>query len=260
MCTCKWVGNTIVTWGFICYLVHMKIHMVLHEAFEGAGAIVTWAESRGVELSYTRVYLHETLPGQAMGFDVLIVMGGPQSPATLQSECPHFDAVGEMRLIKQAIQAEKFVLGVCLGAQLIGEALGAAHAHSPQREIGVFPIKLTPAGMKDRWLKGWPETLAVGHWHGDMPGLTEEAVVLAQSEGCPRQIVRYGPKVYGFQCHFEFDKRAITAMIEHCGAELQTYEGGQFIQDEQTLLGHDYDAINQYLFDFLDRVLADFKS
>jgi len=39
--------------------------------------------------------------------------------------------------------------------------------------------------------------LDVGHWHNDMPGLTAECMVLATSEKCPRQIVEYGPVVYG---------------------------------------------------------------
>ncbi len=45
------------------------------------------------------------------------------------------------------------------------------------------------------------KTLEVGHWHNDMPGLTPEAKIIAYSEGCPRQIVAYSDRVFGFQCH-----------------------------------------------------------
>jgi GMP synthase (glutamine-hydrolysing) len=73
-------------------------------------------------------------------------MGGPQSPATTREECPWFDAQAEKALISRAIEAGKTVIGVCLGSQLIGEALGAAFCHSPEKEIGKFPVRLTDAG------------------------------------------------------------------------------------------------------------------
>jgi GMP synthase (glutamine-hydrolysing) len=73
---------------------------------------------------------------------------------------------------------------------MIGEALGASYEHSPNREIGVFPITLTEEGKNDTIVGKFPGTFPVGHWHGDMPGLTPNAAVLATSEGCPRQIVR----------------------------------------------------------------------
>ncbi|MDG2512957.1 hypothetical protein P7B04_09645 [Sphingobium yanoikuyae] len=77
---------------------------------------------------------------------MLIVMGGPQSPATTTDECPHFDAAAERGLIARFVEAGKPVVGICLGSQLIGEALGAAHGHSPEKKIGKFPISLTPEG------------------------------------------------------------------------------------------------------------------
>jgi GMP synthase (glutamine-hydrolysing) len=91
-----------------------------------------------------------------------------------------------------------------------------------------------------------------GHWHGDMPGLTPESKVLARSEGCPRQIVKYSPKVYGFQCHFEFTPKTIKGMIKNCGKELKESKNLQYVQSEKELMWQDYDSINQWLFTFLD--------
>lgn len=171
----------------------------MHESFEAPAAIEAWAKSKNHHISYTRLYQDEQLPARADDFDFLVVMGGPQSPATTIEECHHFDAQKEIALIKMAIDSDKAVLGACLGAQLIGEALGAKFDHSPNREIGVFDVTLTEAGKKDPFFSSLPEKFPVGHWHGDMPGLTNDAEILAISEGCPRQIVRYTPKVYGFQ-------------------------------------------------------------
>ena len=99
----------------------------------------------------------------------------------------------------------------------------------------------------------------VGHWHGDMPGLTQESSLLATSEGCPRQIVRYTSKVYGFQCHFEFTQDSIEGMIENCGYELEQYKGLPYIETAEQLRSHDYTSINKMLFMFLDTIKKDFN-
>ncbi len=85
-----------------------------------------------------------------------------------------------------------------------------------------------------------------------MPGLTATTEVLATSKGCPRQIVRYTPKVYGFQCHFEFTPISIEGMIKNCSSELEKYKSLPFIQDAEILRKHDYAPINNLLFKFLD--------
>ncbi len=84
---------------------------------------------------------------------MLIILGGPQSPDTSLKDCTYFDAIEEKRLIKKAINAGKAVVGLCLGAQLIAAALGKSHLSSPEKEIGIFPIKLTEAGLQDEKLK-----------------------------------------------------------------------------------------------------------
>lgn len=132
----------------------MHIHFIIHEHFEAPGAYEIWGKSRGCSLSYTRVYQDEPLPEELESTDMLIIMGGPQSPATTLKECPWFDAQAEMRLIGRAIEAGKTVIGVCLGSQLIGEALGAAFCHSPEKEIGKFPVRLTDAGKGARLQRG----------------------------------------------------------------------------------------------------------
>ncbi|HCI3207120.1 TPA: glutamine amidotransferase, partial [Salmonella enterica] len=104
----------------------MRVHFVVHESFESAGAYLKWAEDRGYAISWSRVYVGEALPPNADEFDMLVVFGGPQSPRTTREECPYFDSRAEQHLINQAITARRMVIGICLGSQLIGEALGAA--------------------------------------------------------------------------------------------------------------------------------------
>lgn len=225
----------------------------MHESFEAPAAIEQWAQKKGYAVSYTRLYQGDSFPKER-NFDFLVVMGGPQSPATTVEECPHYDAKREIAFIKKAIDQQKIVFGVCLGAQLIGEALGAQFDHSPNREIGVYPLTLTDDGKRDPIVGKFPETFDVGHWHGDMPGLTRESKILAYSEGCPRQIVRYSPKVYGFQCHFEFTSEAIEAMIKNNAHELEEHKDLLHIETADELRSHDYNEMNNMLFQFLDQL------
>ncbi len=227
----------------------------MHESFESPAAIETWAKQKGCEITYTRLYAGDIFPAEC-NFDFLVIMGGPQSPATTSVECPHFNAQKEIAFIKKAIDQKKILLGVCLGAQFIGEALGAKFDHSPNREIGVFPITLTEDGKQDPIFLAFPETFKVGHWHGDMPGLTPESKVLATSEGCPRQVVRYAPKIYGFQCHFEFTPEAIEGMIQNNAHELEDYKGLPYIETAEQLRSHDYSEMNKLLFEFLDKFIT----
>lgn len=231
----------------------------MHESFEAPGAIERWANNNNCPVTYTKLYQGDRLPQNVENFDYLIVMGGPQSPDTTLEECPHFDAVKEIEFIEKAIKANKYLLGICLGAQLIGEALHATFDHSPNREIGVFNLNLTKEAETDPVFSKFPNVFPVGHWHGDMPGLTPETKVLATSEGCPRQVVRYSPKIYGFQCHFEFTKESIEGMIENCSDELIKYKDLPYIQNAEILREHDYAPINEKLFTFLDYMKTQFE-
>ncbi len=225
----------------------------MHEGFESPAAIEIWAKNKGYDISYTKLYEGDVFP-EKCDFDFLVVMGGPQSPATKLGECPHFDAKKEIVFVQKAIKEKKILLGVCLGAQFIGEALGAKFDHSPNREIGVFPIMLTEDGKRDPIFSAFPEKFMVGHWHGDMPGLTKESKVLAVSKGCPRQIVRYAPTIYGFQCHFEFTPEAIDGMIANNAHELKEYKDLPYIENAEQLRGHNYSEMNKFLFEFLEKI------
>ncbi|HID5226412.1 TPA: type 1 glutamine amidotransferase [Enterobacter roggenkampii] len=234
----------------------MHIHFIIHEHFEAPGAYEIWGKSRGCSLSYTRVYQGDPLPEELGGTDLLIIMGGPQSPATTREECPWFDAQAEKALISRAIEAGKTVIGVCLGSQLIGEALGAAFCHSPEKEIGKFPVRLTDAGKANPLFEGFGSVLNVGHWHNDMPGLTPQSKVLAYSEGCPRQIVQYSERVYGFQCHMELTPEVVELLIEHSQNDLRRAGEFRFVETAEKLRSHDYREMNQVLFSFLDKLTA----
>ena len=232
----------------------MKVHFVLHETFEVPGAYLKWAQERGHQVTTTKVYENETLPESVDDIDFLIVMGGPQSPDEDREAFPYYDPQAEIQLIQKAIKADRYIVGVCLGAQLLSVAYGAEYEHSPEREIGVFPITLTEAGLKDEYVKVLGPALITGHWHGDMPGLSEDAVVLATSQGCPRQIIRFSSQHYAFQAHLEFDPEAVDLLIAADGEEVLDEQSSKltFVQNPQAIRDYDYREMNAKLYAFLD--------
>lgn len=98
----------------------MRIHYLQHVPFEDLANIEVWAGEKGHEVSVTRLYMDETLPALDR-FDWLIVMGGPMN---IYEEVEYPWLIKEKEFIRNAINAGKFVMGICLGAQLIADVLG----------------------------------------------------------------------------------------------------------------------------------------
>jgi GMP synthase (glutamine-hydrolysing) len=216
----------------------MKILCILHALFETPGYIEHWVAKKGYALTYCSPFKGEHLP-QDSGFDLIISMGGPQNAASDLNKYPYLK--DEVVLLRNALKTKIPVFGFCLGAQLIGEALGASAEPSHHKEIGIFPILLTKEGIQDPLLAHLPQEFNAAHWHSDMPGLTKEAVVLAKSEGCPRQIVRYLPYAYGFQCHPEMTLQGCQELIKNCSDD---FTSDKYVQTPQDMLTHDFYAMN----------------
>ncbi|CAD0126720.1 protein of unknown function [Streptococcus thermophilus] len=115
-------------------------------------------------------------------------------------------------------------------------------------------MTLADEGLADEYIKDFGSTLNTGHWLGDMPGLSDKAVVLATSKGCPRQIICFSPKHYAFQAHLEFDLEAIDLLIAADGEEHLYQQNKQldFVKTPEQLHNHDYSQMNKKLFAFLD--------
>lgn len=222
----------------------MHIHYLIHADFESPGAIDTWVQLNAHTFSSTHTYKDEQLP-KPTDFDFLIVMGGPQS-ATQLDKWPYLK--DEIDLIKQTIAANKPILGICLGAQLLAESLGVKTQKSPHREIGVFPIELLPDAKEDPLFSQFPACFNVMHWHSDMPDIPDGARLLAKSAGCPQQAFSVGDRLYGLQFHLEITPNDVKAMLPHEG-ELKP---GPYIETKEKLLSHDLKDINKKLFEVLD--------
>ncbi|NNJ70108.1 MAG: type 1 glutamine amidotransferase [Kiritimatiellales bacterium] len=189
----------------------MRLHWLQHVPFEGLGIIEEWASNQQAEISCTRLYEGDPLPSTG-SFDWLVVMGGPMG---IYDHDEHPWLVQEKAFIRQAIDAGKTVLGICLGAQLIADALGARVYPGPQKEIGWFPVR-RPKDAPHMI----PDELTVFHWHGDTFDIPEGAVQLAVSEPGINQGFVYNDRAVALQFHMETTPESMEALIEHCGHEL----------------------------------------
>lgn len=194
----------------------MRIHYLQHVQFENLGNIENWIIKKGYKLSKTSLYNNEKLP-DIKSFDLLIVMGGPMNVYE-ENEYPWLKL--EKEFIKQSIEEDKAVLGICLGAQLIANVLGSKIYKNEYKEIGWFPICLTDKALESPLFKNLNETFDVFHWHGDTFELPENSVRIAASEACINQGFIYNERVIGLQFHLESSMESIENLIKHCNNEI----------------------------------------
>jgi GMP synthase-like glutamine amidotransferase len=224
----------------------MRIHCVQHVAFEGPGSILRWARQKGHGFTRTRMMDDDRLPS-ADSFDMLIVMGGPMS---VHDETAHPWLVEEKRFIAAALKDGKKILGVCLGAQLVAQALGARVTTCAQKEIGWFPITKDEDARRTEFAQALPDEMDVLHWHGETFDLPRGAVRLARSEACENQGFVHGTRVVGLQFHLELTGEGAQDLIRYCGHELVE---APWVQRPETILWEPrrFDRANAVL----DRVL-----
>lgn len=156
----------------------------------------------------------EPIPQSAIEFSAIILLGGPMS---VYEGIPYLNK--EQSLIRDALQRNIPILGVCLGSQLIAGALGGTVYKGAKKEIGWYDVKITDKGL-DNLFKGLEKKeLRVFQWHGDTFTLPQDAVVLAHSDLYP-QAFRIG-SAYGLQFHLEVTTDMIKVWTEEYRNEIR---------------------------------------
>jgi len=228
---------------------NMRINYFQHVPFEGLGAIERWINAHGYHLTATKLYQNDPVP-DVESIDWLIIMGGPMGVHD-EDRLPWLK--GEKRFIEKAISKGKAVLGICLGAQLIADVLGARVHPNRVKEIGWFPIELTGAGQRSSLFGFLPQQLVVFHWHGDTFDLPAGAVHIARTEACANQAFVYDERVIGLQFHLESTSKGVAALIENCSGELVE---GSYTQTPSQLMAHPkaFRIINRAMDELLYRI------
>ena len=206
----------------------LRIHCLQHVSFEDPGCIKDWIKEKGHQVTYTHLYNNEKLPA-IDDIDLLIVLGGPLS-VNDEAEYPWLKE--EKEFIAKYIAANKKVLGLCLGAQLIAAALGKDVYPNKEKEIGWWPVQMVKAGIIHPLYHILPDTQTFFHWHGETFDLPDDSIHIFKSEACTNQGFLLKNNVLGLQFHPEANLDLVMEMVENEGRELS---GKKFVQSEVTV-------------------------
>ena len=201
------------------------------------------------QISSSQLYLTSELPDQSE-FDWLIVLGGPMNIYETE-KYPWLEI--EKSFISQSIIANKPVLGICLGAQLIADVLGASITTGPYTEIGWFPVQKS-VEIRDTFLDNvFPESIQAFHWHSDTFSIPDGAIPLFSSEACMNQGFLYKDRVIGLQCHLETTLECATALVNNCIKDLTL---GKFVQTRDQMLSNSgrFESINKIMINLMDQI------
>ena len=186
----------------------MEILVFQHHPLEGLGTIQHWLESHQASITYHKFFEDQSIPN-IDDYDALIIMGGPMS---VNDEDEHPWITDAVKTIKRAIDSNKKVLGICLGAQLIAKSLGAIVKPNQHKEIGLHPI--FPVKTSNTDVFTFPNPLNVIHWHSQTFDIPPNATHIAQSEACSNQGFQLGKNVIGLQFHLELDKDSLESLVK----------------------------------------------
>lgn len=186
----------------------MKILVFQHLPVEHPGSLRDMWDARGFERVTVELDKGEPIP-DLEPFDMLAVMGGPMD---VWQEDRHPWLKPEKAAIRRWVaELGRPYLGICLGHQLLADALGGRVGLAARPEVGLTPVELTAEGRRDPLFSGFEATIETFQWHGaEVADAPEGATVLASSAACGVQAMRWGACAYGLQFHPEITRETVA--------------------------------------------------
>lgn len=205
----------------------MNTYILQHVPFENPGIL------EKLNAQVIKLYENTHILPEEKNIEMLIILGGPMS---VHDDIPWL--TDEKKLIKELIINNKPILGICLGAQLIAEVLGAKVYPNPKgKEIGFDVIN-----RQTEDYSFLPEKLNVLHWHGDTFTLPDNAKRLYSSKYCDNQAFIYNDSVIGLQFHMETTKETASELVE---ADREYITGNVLNNTDEDIMTHDIPTENQ---------------
>lgn len=209
----------------------MRLHLLHHDPIDASRTNITrWAENNGHSIANTYLCNNEALPAME-DFDWLIVMGGSQHA---WEDDVYAWLPAEKKFIAQALENNKIILGICFGAQLLAEILGAEVFVNPHKEIGWHEVTLTPEGQRSYLFQNVPEQFTTFHWHVDHFTLPPVCTRLAYSEATENQAyIGLERPIAGIQFHPEYPLESVKYFVQEFGDEMQK---GPYVAGKEKIL------------------------
>jgi GMP synthase-like glutamine amidotransferase len=188
----------------------MRVAIVENTRVTHHGLVGVALHERAALIDLYRPWTGQPLP-EAPDADALVVFGGEQA-ATDDDIHPYLPRLADLMAAYTA--ADRPVLGICLGSQILARAYGAENHLGTAPEFGWVEVALTDAGRADPVLSMVPERFPVFQWHSDTFTLPEGALHLAQSPTARHQAFRIGRATYGTQFHFEASRAVVQDWLQ----------------------------------------------
>lgn len=185
----------------------MRVLVIENYVGTPLGQVGTALAEAGVATDVRRMWEGDPVPADAAPYAGLVVLGGEQS-ALDDAEHPYLPAIAGLTRAFGA--ADKAVLGICLGAQLVARGHGGDNLLGRPIEFGWHQVTPTGAGRDDPLLSALGDGAPQFHWHLDTFTLPAGAVHLAMSAMTENQAFRIGRAVYGIQFHCEADRPLVS--------------------------------------------------
>ena len=232
----------------------MRVLVLQHIACEHPGVFAEVMRERGVEQVAVELDRDQALPDWRE-FDAVLAMGGPMGAG---DDADHPWLTAEKRLVREAVEAGRPFLGVCLGVQLLAAALGARVYESGRPEVGLLEVELTAEGRDDPLFAGVDDLPVTLQWHGDTFDLPQGAVRLARSPMAQNQAFRVGERAYGIQFHLEVTQEMagewaqVPAYRRSLAVALGADRGATFIAEAQRRAGEMHPAARRLFANWLE--------
>ena len=208
----------------------MRFHCLQHLPDEGPGHAGDWLAAHGHTLTFTKLFGPTSEFPVMADFDGLLILGGAMS---VYDEAAFPWLVEEKAFIKEVLRTGKVTLGICLGAQLLAQALGGEVRPNPDPEIGFWTVRFSGKSLAHPLLRGWPEKAAVLHWHSDTFTVPPGAMRVGMSAGCATQGFVWGDGIIGLQFHPEMTVPMVEQLMADEGHE--TAEEQEFVQTAEQI-------------------------